>query len=312
MTNTPSMDRDSILNGAEGYLMEELQRRGISADPVLTDSGKALRIAGQGMLSMENVADDLMVGSVAEWEPRLQRWLEVVVSTVESETGPAPIREEIMTMIRTRLVPFAETQGYGYARRFSDDLSLILCLDFPTHVAKLTDDALAELGIATEDLFAQGQKNTNSEPIDEMFNEEDVRFITGDSMFIASKAADMSTLVQQLGVNAQDGLLFAVPDRATFMYRVPTPGSGVADLIGISQLLRSLSPEAGYENPGCVLSRNIYYWAPDGAIEPQMGNFRETMDEATRAGAQVDWPEDGTVTLRPGPIFSAKFMQAGR
>ena len=103
-----------------------------------------------------------------------------------------------MTMIRTRLVPFAEIQGYGYARRFSDDLSLILCLDFPTHVAKLTDDALAELGIATEDLFAQGQKNTNSEPIDEMFNEEDVRFITGDSMFIASKAADMSTLVQQL------------------------------------------------------------------------------------------------------------------
>ena len=186
---------------------------------------------------------------------------------------------------------------------------MILCLDFPTHVAKLTDDTIAELGIAVEELFAQGQLNTNAEPIDEMFDEDDVHVISGDSMFIASKAADIPALVGQLGVSAPDGLLFAVPDRATLMYRVPTPGDGVADLIGLSQLLSSLSPEAGYENPGGVLSNNIYYWAPDGSIEPQMGDFRETMAAAARAGANVDWPEDKTITLRPGPIFTSKFMK---
>ncbi|WCC79121.1 hypothetical protein O6R08_06025 [Cutibacterium equinum] len=312
MSNMPSMDRDSILNGAAGYLMEELERRGIAVQAVLTESGKALEIADQGMLSMENVADELMACPVAEWEPRLQRWLQMVVSAVESETAPAPSREEIMTMIRTRLVPAAETQEYGYARHFSDDLSLILCLDFPTHVAKLADDTIAELGISVEELFAQGQQNTNAEPIDEMFDEDDVHFITGDSMFIASKVADMPALLNRLGVDVPSGVLFAVPNRSTFMYRVPTAGAGLSDLICLSQMLSSLSPDAGYENPGGVLSNNIYYWTPDGTLEPQMGNFGDTMEAAARAGADVDWSEDDTITLRPGPIFTANFIKAAR
>ena len=309
MTKPPSMNRDSILNGAAGYLMEELQCRGISAQPVLTEGGKALQIAGQGMLSMENVADDLMSGSVAEWEPRLQRWLEMVVSTVESKTGAAPSREEVMAQIRTRLIPATDSHGYAYARQFTDDLALILCLDFPTHVEKLTDESIVDLGIAVDELFAQGQQNTNVETIDERFDEDDVHFIVGDTMYVAAKAADMPALLKHLGVNAPDGLLFAVPNRETLMYRVPTPGDGVADLIGLSQLLSSLSPEAGYENPGGVLSNNIYYWAPDGSIEPQMGDFRETMAAAARAGANVDWPQGRTIALRPGPIFAAKFMK---
>lgn len=301
-------DRDSVLNGAAAYLMEKLQQRGIAVQPVLTDSGRALQVAGQGMLSMENIADDLVAVSPSQWEERLQQWLNMVVNAVNSATGAALSRDEIMSMIRTRLVSAAEAADHTYARRFTEDLSVVLCLDFPTHVEKLSDAGIATLQIPLEALFAQGQKNTNVEPIEETFDEDGVHFLGGDSMFIASKAAEMSTLLSQIGVSAPDGLLFAVPNRSLLAYRVPTVGDGVADLMGMALMLSRLRPESGFDNPGGVLSSNIYYWATDGTIEPQSGDFAETMAHVARIDATVNMPEDETVVLRPGRIFFQRFI----
>lgn len=302
-------DRDSILNGAAGFLMEELQKRGIAVQPVLADGRKALRVAGQGMLSMENVADDLLAVSRSEWEKRLQQWLSMVVNTVDSATGATPSRDEIMAMIRTRIVPAAAAADHTYVRRFTEDLSLMLCLDFPTHVEKLSDADIAALQIPLDDLFVQGQRNTDAEPIEETLDEDGVRFLTGSSMFIASKAAAMPTLLSQLGVDAPEGLLFAVPNRSLLAYRIPTPGDGLGDLMGMSMMLSRLRPEAGFDNPGGVLSGNIYYWTPDGAIEPQMGDYVDSMARVAEADTTVDMREDETIVLCPGLAFSRRFIE---
>lgn len=302
-------ERELMLNSAAGYLIHELEVRGITATPVITEHGHALDIDGRGTLSLENLTDQLQELPMQEWEDTLQRWLQFAITAAQADSAPQPSREELLTMIRTRIISRAEAESYEYGRPFGDDLLQVLCLDYPTHVATLQGESVAKLEIPLDALFAQGQRNTNAEPIDEFFEEDNVHFANGESMFIASKIGDVHALLQQLEIEAPDGLLLAVPNRSLLMYSLPTRDEGLTSLIPIAQLLNTLTPEAGFNPPGGMLSRNVYYWAPDGTFEPQIGNYQEFVDDATAHGHNLDMPEEQTLVLSPGPKFTERFMK---
>lgn len=302
-------ERELMLNSAAGYLIQELEVHGITATPVITEHGHALDIDGHGILSLENLTDQLQELPMQEWEDTLQRWLQFAITAAQADSAPQPSREELLTMIRTRIISRAEAESYEYGRPFGNDLLQVLCLDYPTHVATLQDESVAKLEIPLDALFVQGQRNTNAEPIDEFFEEDSVYFANGESMFIASKIGDVHALLQQLEIEAPDGLLLAVPNRSLLMYSLPTRDEGLTSLIPIAQLLNTLTPEAGFNPPGGMLSRYVYYWAPDGTFEPQIGNYQEVMDDAAAHGHNFDMPEEKTLVLSPGPKFTERFMK---
>jgi len=300
-------DRDSVLNGAAGYLIQELVRQGITAEPVMTEHGKALQLADMGRLSMENVADDLMRTPQSQWEATLQRWVQFAIEASRAQSAPRLSVDEVLPIVHTRIIATADADGCDYGRPFAEGLFQVLCLDYPTHVVTLTDKNIGDLEVPLDVLFGLGQINTDAEPIDETFDEGGVHFVTGDSMFIASKIGNIPALLGRLGVEAPDGLLFAVPNRSLLMYSLPTREEGLTSILGIAQMIGSFTPEAGFNNPGGLLSRNVFYWAPDGTIEPQMGSYQEVHDRAASHGHDLDLPEDGTLVIQPGMVFSQRF-----
>lgn len=84
MSADQGLDRESVLYGAAGYLIQELGQRGITAEAIMTEHGRALQLEGMGMLSMENVADDLMTTPPSQWETMLQRWVQFAVEASQA------------------------------------------------------------------------------------------------------------------------------------------------------------------------------------------------------------------------------------
>lgn len=308
MSADKGLDRESVLYGAAGYLIQELGQRGITAEAIMTEHGRALQLEGMGMLSMENVADDLMTTPPSQWETMLQRWVQFAVEASQTRSAPKPSADELLSLVRTRIIATADADSHSYGRPVVEGLFQVLSLDYPTHVVTLTDADIGDLEVSLDVLFDQGQINTDAEPIDETFSENGVRCVTGDSMFIASKIGNIPALLGRLGVEAPDGLLFAVPNRSLLMYSLPTREEGLGGIVTIAQMVDSFTLEAGFNNPGGLLSRNVFYWAPDGAIEPQMSSYQEVHDRAASHGQDLDLPEEHTLVIQPGAVFSRRFI----
>lgn len=92
------------------------------------------------------------------------------------------------------------------------------------------------------------------------------------------------------------------------MYSLPTREEGLGGIVAIAQMVDSFTPEAEFNNPGGLLSRNAFYWAPDGTIEPQMSSYQEVHDRAASHDQDLDLPEDHTLVIQPGAVFSRRFI----
>ncbi len=166
--------------------------------------------------------------------------------------------EQLRQQVRTRLL--AGGQGrpdeptFAYARAFSDGILLVLCVDFPRSVQFIADAHLDQLALSLDELYAFGQLNTDREPIDERFEPAPgVQAILGDSLFTASKAANLPAVIG----SAPFGTLFTVPHRHMLIMlplRGPETLAAVEQLVGITmQVLR------GGPVPGGVLSPDIHF-----------------------------------------------------
>lgn len=299
--------RESLLNSATSYMIEALAHQGIEAVPVIGDYGKALAIADVGQVSMENLADRLIEHESSEWEAILHQWVNFVLATIAENNAPQPSKDEVLGMIRTRIISTYDAEWRDYGRVLAPGLLQVLCLDHPTHVVLLSDEQVEELDIPLEVLFTQGQINTDAEPIDEVLTEDGVSLATSDSLFMASKIGNIPALLDQLGIEAPDGLLFAVPNRSLLLFRVPIPDDGVANIFAVAQALSVFLPESGFNNPGGLVSENVYYWSPNGTIEPQLGNYDEMQQDLSDAGHSVEFPDQGMVVVKPGPMFIERF-----
>ncbi|MDR7293913.1 hypothetical protein [Pseudoglutamicibacter albus] len=310
MSEQPEISREYILNTAAGFLIQQLGTRGITVTPLTTEEGHILEFETGGSVSMDNLADEMQRLPQQDWQETLHRWLDFSTAVANTSSEPELSSEELSARIRTRIFEKSQldADGFEYARTFGGDLLQVLCIDHPTHVTTLTQGAAQDLGVPLEELFAQGQRNTNAEPIEEGFEKDGVHFVTGDSMFIASKVADIPALLQQLGVEAPEGLMVAVPNRSAILYSRIDPDAGINNLVPIVQTLSALTPEAGFDAPGGMLSRNVYYWLPDGTFEPQLGVPQEALEAAAENDPNLQAPEPDTVFVKPGPRFAERFL----
>lgn len=307
MTEAP-FDRDRILNSAARYLIDALSEQEIAAVPVLTEYGKALQLNGEGMLSLENLVDQMVELPVEQWEEHLQRWAQFAADAAHPDDISQLDVDSIASMIRSRVIAEDASEKKTYARPVVEGLVEILCLDYPNRVLTLDDDSVGQLGLPIDELYVLGRANTQAEPIDERFEEDGIQFVSGDSMFIASKITNIPALLDQLGIDAPDGLLFSIPNRSLLIYKVPTD---FTDLVGIANMANVFTPEAGFDNPGGLISAAVYYWSPNGSIESMTGDFDETMQAAAAAaGAPVDEMTPQTTTvIRPSKEFTDRFMK---
>ena len=221
------MDRHELTERALPFLLRRLHDAGISATSHTDEhtGSTHLEIDGWRRINVENLIDELAQTDPSKHEVRIERWVAFIMESGRIAEQSITDPDELRQRVRTRIIPadLAADPHLSYARPFPGGLALALCLDFPNTVTTVTNEHLDKYPLSLDELYHWGQINTDNEAIDEHTVCGPFTGIAGESLFIASKAAHIASLVSTLRIDAPHGLLFAIPDRSVLFYAPADP-----------------------------------------------------------------------------------------
>lgn len=241
---------------------------------------QAVLVASSGeTFGLDNAVAKCVAAERDQWPHVLEQHFGSVVRALSGPTITDLTPDQLAAQVRTRLVPTSSLArgeaDLSYGRPFTEDLSVVLCVDFPETVGYIDSTHAARLDLDV--LFQQGQQNTDAEPVDEAFEVQDtgVTVLQGESLFIASKVVNMDALVQQVfGRPAPHGVVFAVPDRNTALLHPIESGQAVAAIgeltrIGADHFPTGVGP----------LTPNSYHWHQGAVTKIGMPNTEKNTIE---------------------------------
>jgi len=264
------MDRHEITERALPFLLRRLHDAGISATPhVDSHTGDIyLKVDGWRRIAVENLIDELTQTDPSKHEVTIERWVAFIMESGRIAEQSVTDPDELRQRVRTRIIPanLAANPHLSYARPFPGSLALALCLDFPNTVTTVSNGHLEKYPIGLDELYHWGQINTDNEAIDEHTTCGPFTGIAGESLFIASKAAHIASLVSTLHIDAPHGLLFAIPDRSVLFYAPADPTSPTHQFVSLVDYLRIDILQRLHTMPAHILSKDLFYCSPDGTF----------------------------------------------
>ena len=264
------MDRHEITERALPFLLRRLHDAGISATPH-TDEHTGdiyLKVDGWRRINVENLIDELAQTDPSKHEVTIERWVAFIMESGRIAEQSVTDPDELRQRVRTRIIPadLAANPHLSYARPFPGGLALALCLDFPNTVTTVSNGHLDKYPLSLDELYHWGQINTDNEAIDEHTTCGPFTGIAGESLFIASKAAHIASLVSTLHIDAPHGLLFAIPDRSVLFYAPADPTSPTHQFVSLVDYLRIDILQRLHTMPARILSKDLFYCSPDGTF----------------------------------------------
>lgn len=264
------MDRHEITERALPFLLRRLHDAGISATPHIdSHTGDIyLKVDGWRRINVENLIDELAQTDPSKHEVTIERWVAFIMESGRIAEQSVTDPDELRQRVRTRIIPanLAANPHLSYARPFPGGLALALCLDFPNTVTTVSNGHLEKYPIGLDELYHWGQINTDNEAIDEHTTCGPFTGIAGESLFIASKAAHIASLVSTLHIDAPHGLLFAIPDRSVLFYAPADPTSPTHQFVSLVDYLRIDILQRLHTMPARILSKDLFYCSPDGTF----------------------------------------------
>ena len=264
------MDRHEITERALPFLLRRLHDAGISATPhVDSHTGDIyLKVDGWRRIAVENLIDELAQTDPSTHEVTIERWVAFIMESGRIAEQSVTDPDELRQRVRTRIIPadLAADPHLSYARPFPGGLALALCLDFPNTVTTVTNEHLDKYPLSLDELYHWGQINTDNEAIDEHTTCGPFTGIAGESLFIASKAAHVASLVSTLRIDAPHGLLFAIPDRSVLFYAPADPTVITEQYLRLLDYLRIDFMRRLRSTPAHTLSKDLFYCSPDGSF----------------------------------------------
>jgi hypothetical protein len=208
------------------------------------------------------------------------------------ETDPSELSdEEFLAKVRERVVApslLAALDEYAYSRPLIDGIAdaprRALGLSYPGRTLLLADRHLADRDLDTA--WLRGRNNTAAVPFDryEEMVKDDIRIEVrrGDSIFLASKVADMPRLIADHLGEAPNGVLFAIPHSREIDYYRPREAEAT---VRAAELLAGLAHMLGRDSPAPVSPR-VFFWkdgefsqVADGYDIAPTGPFAQTLAE---------------------------------
>ena len=264
------MDRHEITERTLPFLLRRLHDAGISATPhVDSHTGDFyLKVDGWRRINVENLIDELAQTDPSKHEVTIERWVAFIMESGRIAEQSVTDPDELRQRVRTRIIPanLAANPHLSYARPFPGGLALALCLDFPNTVTTVSNGHLEKYPLCLDELYHWGQINTDNEAIDEHTTCGPFTGIAGESLFIASKAAHIASLVSTLHIDAPHGLLFAIPDRSVLFYAPADPTSPTHQFVSLVDYLRIDILQRLHTMPARILSKDLFYCSPDGTF----------------------------------------------
>lgn len=185
------------------------------------------------------------------------RMVEAYREPPAEELAPDELRERI----RLRLLPDddaapSDPTDLSYARPFAPGLVLGLCVDYPTMVTTISAPSLDRLTLGVDELFAIGQLNTDSEPVDEHTElAPGVFVVEGESLFVASKAVNLPAVFG----SAPFGTVFAVPHRHLLLAVPLRDADSMRAVQTLAGMLVQVLTETERGLPGGLLSPLLFF-----------------------------------------------------
>ena len=264
------MDRHEITERTLPFLLRRLHDAGISATPhVDSHTGDIyLKVDGWRRINVENLIDELTQTDPSKHEVTIERWVAFIMESGRIADQTITDADELRQRVRTRIIPanLAANPHLSYARPFPGGLALALCLDFPNTVTTVSNGHLDKYPLSLDELYHWGQINTDNEAIDEHTTCGPFTGIAGESLFIASKAAHIASLVSTLHIDAPHGLLFAIPDRSVLLYAPADPTIITEQYLRLLDYLRIDFMQRLHTTPARTLSKDLFYCSPDGTF----------------------------------------------
>ncbi|WP_280830762.1 hypothetical protein [Mycolicibacterium frederiksbergense] len=245
--------------------INELQRRGMTVHPAPDDAPGDDRLATDSgtVFWLSNLQVRCRELSVEEMADAVRSHIDQTLAGRDAPPMFDLSDAEFFSQIRTRLITPDTTGGLSvdYARPAFDGLVAELRRDLPTTVQTVSDSDI--VGRDIDLLYQIGQRNTDAEPVEIDSLDHEVFALSGDSLFVASKALNMPRLIETVlnGV-APLGVLFSVPHRSLLFLH----GVGPSTVDAAPWIASATVGEA--DNPlGGVISYDTYFWY-GGTVQP--------------------------------------------
>ena len=251
------------------------------------DLGEARLIATDGrVFLLENLAS-LVRGETPAVQSDIvaehfDRMIQAYSEPPVEDLDPDELRERIRLRVLAddAAVP-SDPTDLSYARPFAPGLVLGLCVDYPTMVTTISTPSLARLSLGVDELFAIGQLNTDSEPVDEHTElAPGVFVVEGESLFVASKAVNLPAVFG----SAPYGTVFAIPHRHLLLAAPLRGADGIAAVQTLAGMLMQVLTNTERGLPGGPLSPLLFF-SRNGRVsavsgfDEQTGAMRIEVDE---------------------------------
>ncbi|WP_369777088.1 hypothetical protein [Streptomyces sp. R33] len=274
------------------HLRELVHRHHADQGAQVTVTGDCVH-APQGTRALHNLAEFVRRADPRDW-PRIVEQHFTALDNASRSTADAPdrtLRGAYLRLVPEDAIPPQAAPSFSYARRIAPGLLETLALDLPDAVRILDDQDVARIGL--EALRTAGRANLVAEPVEyettRMQSGGLLHIVSGESMFVASKALVLDELVRSVTGSPlpDDGALFTVPSRHHLVFH-PLADHHVVDAVND---LAAFGLGAYQDNNPGPLSPRLYWWR-QGAV-----TSLTQIDDATRSFSVVP-PDELMAVMR--------------
>lgn len=219
--------------------------------------------------------------------------------------------DELRRRIRTEFGAFDTdtTPLHSYARQYPGGIALMLSLDYGTSSFRLDDEQLAQCSLSIDELFHYGQMNTDNVAVDTVEQVGPLTSLSARSAYISAKAANMPALMSRFQIQAPHGLFFTIPANHMMYYAPADPANISKQLWDLAIFGRVPVLTTTKQRPEAVVSRDIFYYSPEGTYEPITQGDNPAVQELF-TNQDIDAETVRTCVdqyLSPSPAFRARF-----
>ena len=307
------MDPEYVFNKALPYLTGRLKDAGLTVQIGFnrTERTVFLLLNDSVKCSIQGLMTNLISTEPNEHRDLMDPWVPYLIERTRIGENILNKPDELRRLIRTLLCAgdAAAHPHLSYARKFPDGLALTLSLDYETPQFRLIDEQLAQCSMSVDELFDYAQTNTDNVPIEHIGQYGPFTCLSAQSAFVTAKVANMRELMSRFLIDAPHGLFFMIPANHMICYAPADPANISEQLATLADFSRLPVIATIMQDPDAVLSRNIFYYSPEGTYETITQDDDPALEEFF-TNPHIDAETVRTCVdqyLSPSPAFRARF-----
>ena len=265
------MNPEYALNKSLPYLTGKLEEVGIAVQVGINQTRGTMFLLLNGCVkcSIHELISALIAAEPDAHRAMMEPWIPYLMERTRIGETMLNNPDELRRLIRTEfaLSDGTPNQLYSSARQYPGNLLLTLSLDYDTPLFRLDNEQLAQCPLSVDELFYYAQMNTDNVPIERVQQLGPFTCLSAQSTFVTAKAANMPALMSRFRIHAPYGLFLLLPANHVVYYAPVDPANIYQQLMSIASFSRLPIFSASQNGPNAVLSRDIFYYSPEGTYE---------------------------------------------